>query len=155
MRFGVRTLLSLAIAFVVVSPLVAQEWSAEQKEVWAFETAYWNAVAARDVAGVMSHVHDSYRGWSYDGSVPGTKEVTKMAMSHYFPITKSFGHNATPLAILVSGNTAVVHYYIGFHGTNEKGDHESTQDRWTDTLIKEGGKWLLLADHGGDVAKLK
>lgn len=100
-------------------------------------------------------MHDSYRGWSYDSSVPGTKDSTKTGFAHFFPATKAFAYNATPIAILVSGNTAVVHYFIGIHETNEKGEHESTASRWTDTLIKEGGKWLLLADHGGDVSKLK
>jgi ketosteroid isomerase-like protein len=154
-RFGVRILTSLVAALVVVSPLFAQEWSAEQKEAWAFEVAYWKASAANDSAGVLAMMHDGYRGWNYPSSVPGTKESAKAAFAHFSTTTKNFLHNPTPIAIVVSGNTAVVHYYIGFHGTNEKGEHESTQDRWTDTLIKEGGKWLLLADHGGDVSLFK
>jgi ketosteroid isomerase-like protein len=154
-RFGVRILISLALAFVVVSPVVAQEWSAEQKEVWAFEVAYWKAIAAPDAASALAMMHDSYRGWNYPSSVPGTKESAKASFAHFSTTTKNFLHFPTPIAILVQGNVAVVHYYIGFHGTNEKGEHESSQDRWTDTLIKEGGKWLLLGDHGGDVSLFK
>lgn len=154
-RIGARLLASLGIAFFVTAPLLAQEWSAEQKEAWASEVAYWKAVADRDLAATVSYMHDSYRGWNYPASVPGTKESAKNGFSHIFPITKSFGHNATPLAILVHGNVAVVHYVISFHETNEKGEHETSEDRWTDTLIKENGKWLLLADHGGATSALK
>ena len=154
-RFGQRLLISLSATLLLTGPLFAQEWSEEQKEAWAFELDYWKAFAARDVAATVAMMHDSYRGWSYSTSVPGTKESNKMAISHYFPITKNFGYNATPIAILVHGNVAVVHYFIGFHDTNEKGEHESSEDRWTDTLIKENGKWMLLADHGGATSRLK
>ena len=154
-RFGKRILICLATTFCLTTPLFAQEWSAEQKEAWAFEVAYWKAFGAGDVATTVSYMHDSYRGWGYEDSVPGTKESTKMAISHSFPITKTFVYHPTPLAILVHGDTAVVHYVIFFHGTNEKGEHESSEHRWTDTLVKEGGKWMLFGDHGGPKSMLK
>ena len=153
-RFGEQILIGLAVTLLSV-PLFAQEWSAEQKEAWASELAYWKAVGENDVANSVAYMHDSYRGWNYASSVPGSKELTKMAFSHSSTITKTFYHQPTPIAILVRGDVAVVHYVISFHGTNEKGEHETTEDRWTDTLIKEGGKWLLLGDHGGPTSSLR
>ena len=151
----VRRRILLGLALFVTAPLLAQEWSAEQKEAWAFELAYWKALSDGDVATTTSSMHDDYRGWSYAQSVPGTKESARNALSHFASGTKTFLHHPTPLAILVRGNLAVVHYVVSFHGTNEKGEHETSEDRWTDTLIKENGKWLLLADHGGNQAAFK
>lgn len=153
--FGVRTLVFLAIVFVVMSPVVAQEWSAEQKEVWSGEVAYWKAVADRDLASVLAYTHDSYRGWYFGSALPGSKEGVKAEWSHSFPATKVFYHEVKPVAILVHGNTAVVHYILSYHVTNEKGEHETGESRWTDALIKEGGKWMLLGDHGGPISMLK
>jgi ketosteroid isomerase-like protein len=152
--FGKRILICLVVWLSAV-PLFAQEWSAEQKEAWASEVGYWKAVAENDTANAVSFLHDDYRGWNYGGSVPGSKESSKISFSHFSTTTKTFFHNPTPIAILVRGNVAVVHYVISFHSTNEKGEHETTEDRWTDTLIKEGGKWLLLGDHGGPTSTLR
>jgi ketosteroid isomerase-like protein len=154
-RFGERILVSMAATFFLTAPLFTQEWSAEQKEAWAFEVAYWKASAAGDAATALSYMHDSYRGWNYADAVPGTKETSKAGLTHFATTTKTFFYNPTPLAILVHGDTAVVHYVIASHGTNEKGEHESTEDRWTDTLVKEGGKWMLFGDHGGPKSMLK
>jgi ketosteroid isomerase-like protein len=60
-----------------------------------------------------------------------------------------------PVAILARGDMAVVHYVLTYHVTNEKGEHETGESRWTDTLIKEGGKWMLFGDHGGPTSSLK
>jgi ketosteroid isomerase-like protein len=131
------------------APLFAQEWSAEQKEVLAFETAFWKAVADRDQAAALALMHEDYQGWGYGSYLPSGKASAKASFAHSFPATKTFYHEVTPLKILVKGNLAVVHYILSGHGTNEKGEHESGDERWTDVLIQEGGRWLLLGDQGG------
>jgi ketosteroid isomerase-like protein len=153
LRSGERILICLSVLLATV-PLSAQEWSAEQKEALAFEVAYWKAFADRDQAATLALMHDDYRGWGYESALPGGKASAKTSFAHSFPATKVFYHEVTPIAILVRGNLAVVHYVVGAHYTNEKGEHESGEQRWTDTLIKEGGKWLLLGDHGGPTSEL-
>jgi hypothetical protein len=52
------------------------------------------------------------------------------------------------LAIKIHGNIAIVHYYftdVSKHGEEE----EMVQGRWTDILIKQGDKWIMIGDHGG------
>jgi ketosteroid isomerase-like protein len=147
-------LVGLMVAFCLTAPLSAQEWSAEQKEAWASEVAYWKAIADRDESAAVAYMHDDYRGWFYGDTLPAGKTAAKTNFSHSFPLTKFFYHEATPISILVRGNTAVVHYVVVGHWTNEKGEHESGEQRWTDTLVKEGGKWFLLADHGGPTSSL-
>ena len=153
LRSGERILICLAVLLASI-PLFAQEWSAEQKEALAYEVSFWKAYSDRDQAGILALIHDDYKGWSYGSSLPAGKASTKTAFAHSFPINKVFIHEVTPIAIVVRGNLAVVHYVFSEHGTNEKGEHETTEARWTDTLIKEGGKWLLLGDHGGSTSLL-
>jgi ketosteroid isomerase-like protein len=153
-RCGERILICLAITLLSV-PLFAQEWSAEQKEVLAFEVAYWKAYSDRDQAGTLALMHDDYKGWSYGDTLPAGKTIAKMQFAHSFPATKLFYHEVTPISILVRGDVAVVHYVVYGHSSNEKGEHETGELRWTDTLIKEGDKWLLLGDHGGPTSSLE
>lgn len=153
LRSGERILICLAILLAAVQ-LFAQEWSAEQKEAWASEVAYWKAIADRDEANAVAYLHDDYKGWFYGDSLPAGKASAKTVFSHNFPVTKVFYHQVTPVSIVVRGNMAVVHYVLSAHYTNEKGEHESGEQRWTDALIKEGGKWLLLGDHGGPTSQL-
>jgi ketosteroid isomerase-like protein len=154
-RNCVRILVCLATTAFLSVPLFAQEWSAEQKEAWASEIGYWKAIADRDDATAVAYMHEDYKGWFYGDALPAGKSAAKMGFSHSFPLTKVFYHGVTPLSIVVRGNLAVVHYILAAHVTNEKGEHESIEQRWTDTLIKEGGKWLLLGDHGGPTSSLE
>ena len=149
-----RIVMGIAIVLVLSAPILAQDWSPEQKEVWASEVAYWKALADRDMKGATDYMHESYRGWFYGDTLPAGKAAAKAGFEHSFPITKVFHHEVKPIAILVQGNAAVVHYVLSAHFTNEKGEHESGEQRWTDMLVKEGGKWLLLGDHGGPTSSL-
>lgn len=36
--------------------------------------------------------------------------------------------------------------------TDAEGKQRVEQGRWTDVLMKQDGKWLLIADHGGPSA---
>jgi ketosteroid isomerase-like protein len=148
-----RELALFGLLFLSV-PLSAQEWSAEQKEAWASEVAYWKALADQNESAVLAYLHDDYKGWLYGATLPAGKAAAKASWAHDFPLTEVFYHEVTPISILVKGDTAVAHYVIAAHYKNEKGEHESFEQRWTDTLVKEGGKWLLLADHGGPTSSL-
>jgi len=35
---------------------------------------------------------------------------------------------------------------------DSEGEQHTEQGRWTDILMKQDGKWLLIADHGGPSA---
>jgi len=54
------------------------------------------------------------------------------------------------VAIKVHGDFAFAHYYYASLYQEKKGEEEVSQGRWTDILKKEGDKWLLIGDHGGE-----
>lgn len=137
---------------VLVVPLFAQEWSAEQKEAWAFELSYWKALHDGDVDKTLDHIHDDYTGWGYGDSIPHGKAAYRKSFTHSFPKSETFHHEETPILITVLGNVAVVHYIASWHGSGESGEHSSVEARWSDTLLNENGRWLLISDHGGSTS---
>jgi len=50
-----------------------------------------------------------------------------------------------PRAIVVHGNTAVVHYHYSQAQADREGKHRTVHGRYTDTLVKEGNQWRFLA----------
>jgi hypothetical protein len=49
--------------------------------------------------------------------------------------------------IKVHGNVAVVHYYITAIEETSEGP-TATKARWTDVLMNQGNKWVMIADNG-------
>jgi len=140
-------LLALALA---AGPLAAQEWSAEQQEVWNTVQAYWDLAMQRDVAASMATIHPAYTGWSYGSDFPDDYASTEKWFKYNLEKYAWVLFELKPVAITVVDDIAVVHYfYTGMYTDLKKEEDESAQGRWTDILKKEGDKWLLIADHGG------
>jgi hypothetical protein len=58
-----------------------------------------------------------------------------------------------PAAITITGNVAVVQYRYLMARENYKKERESISGRYTDVLLKEGGRWLFIGWSGGDDPK--
>ena len=54
-----------------------------------------------------------------------------------------------PLAIRIVGNVAVVHYFYYATMQSKDGKQRYNRSRFTDVWVKQDGKWLKIADHGG------
>ena len=145
-----KIMLVLFIGMLVLSnAALAQEWSAEQQEVWKANENWWELYKNNDAEGIKALIHKDYVGWSWgDYATEGQAEAQKWA-DHMIPKgTKIIYHNLRPLDILVIGDVAVLHYYYSTRKTVD-GKDTTKQGRWTDVWKKEGGKWLLIADSGG------
>ena len=130
----------------------AEEWSARQEEVWKAVEAYTQASHQRDVEKYLSFWHDDFLGW-YDGhSALTSKEQRKKGLEKYFLRTKSREYELEPLAVQVvaGGKAAIVHYIIrNVLEDTSTGEKTKGTAYWTDYLVKEKGRWLLISDHGG------
>lgn len=148
--------LSLAIALLLLLPttyVAAQEWSAAQKEVWKNVEAY-NALAdAGNVEGFMAYVHNDYLGWNYQSALPMEKSAVRKFVEYDFKTSKTILSNIKPVAIGVFGNFAYVHYYFTVIYKDADGKEKSSSGRWTDILMKQGDKWVMIGDHGGRTSK--
>ena len=148
--------LSLAIALLLLLPttyVAAQEWSAAQKEVWKNVEAY-NALAdAGNVEGFMAYVHNDYLGWNYQSALPMEKSAVRKFVEYDFKTSKTILSNIKPVAIGVFGNFAYVHYYFTVIYKDADGKEKSSSGRWTDILMKQGDKWVMIGDQGGRTSK--
>ena len=142
-------MLVLFIGMAVLSnTALAQEWSAEQQDVWKAVGNWWELLTNNDAEGIKALIHKDYAGWGWgDNATEGYAESLRWA-NHMVPKGKIAYINLKPLDILVMGDVAVIHYYYSkFQSVDGKETVE--RGRWTDVWKKEGGKWLLIADSGG------
>jgi ketosteroid isomerase-like protein len=154
--FAGKKLLVLFVLFlplILLSNIQAQQWSAEQKEVWAGVEAYWELSVSENPMDFLNYFDDSYLGWDNESDFPSTKADVQKWISYWTTKGKRVLYTITPAKIWVSGNFAFVHYYYStvIEGTDGKPMPES--GRWTDILMKKGNKWLMVGDHGGKTSK--
>ena len=129
--------------------LNAQDWSAAQKEVWKNVNDYWAMIAKGDLNGFFEYFHQDYAGWDNSSALPSNKEESKKMFTYFYSGIKIPLYEIKPLSIKVYGDFAFVHYmYVMFMETPD-GKKKSEKGRWTDILMKQGNKWVMIGDHGG------
>jgi len=142
-------LVAVCLILLTSGQVFGQEWSAKQKEVWKNVETYWDLDAKRDLEGVLSYFHDDYSGWFNRSALPDNKASTRKSFAHSFETTKILLQEIQPVAIKIHGNMAIVHYYYSRLVKDVEGKERNRSGRWTDILMKQGDKWVLIGDHGG------
>ena len=139
-------------ATILAARASGQEWSAQQKEVWKNVETYWALDAAGDTQGFLAYFHADYQGWSYNDALPGSKERAAKFITHGHKTSKTLVYDLQPVAVRVHGNIAYVHYLWTRLIKDAEGKEKRQAGRWTDILTKDGGKWVMIGDHGGEIA---
>ena len=145
----------LTVFFAVIlltGNIFAQEWTSEQKEVWAGVEKYWQ-VNQNNPMEFLNYFDASYLGWGYENEAPSTKNDVTKSFSYWTKKGKEQYHILTPARIWVNGDFAYVHYYYTTVRENSEGKSNTERGRWTDILMKKNGTWMLVGDHGGEVKK--
>jgi len=142
-------LLTLVLAMFTVAQLFGQDWSEKHKEVWKTVQTYWDLDAKRDLEGFMSYFHDDYSGWFNLNALPSNKADVRKFLSHDFANNKILIQDIKPVEIKVHGDIAIVHYYYSRLVQDKEGKENMRNGNWTDILMKQGDKWVLIGDHGG------
>lgn len=137
--------------FAVVLPfyLQAQQWSPAQQEVWRGVESYWGLFASEDIDGFLSYLHEDFTGWSYGAALPRTKADMEKSLALSFATSETTIYDIKPVAIRLHGDVAIVHYYFDRTYLDDKGDHHTATGRWTDILVRQGDRWVMIGDHGG------
>lgn len=146
---AVGVVVAVGVAMVIAAGAAAGDWPEDKKEVWSNVEAYWAEYADGDVDGFLSYMHEDYSGWGSDQPVPSGKESARKWLAHNLPLRDIQMYEVTPVGMRIHGDVAVVHYYFSYAYEGPDGKRGSDQGRWTDILVKQGDKWVLLADHGG------
>jgi ketosteroid isomerase-like protein len=143
-----------ALAFVVASGFAgaahAQQWNAEQQEIWAFEQKQWAMGAAKDLGWIDSMTHDNLSYWSAERRAPQDKASLSRWQKYDNAQSTTLEQELYPHTIAITGDVAVVQYSYTVAREDAEKKRKTTQGRYTDVLIKEGGKWKFIAWAGGD-----
>ena len=144
-------ILVLAIALFLPVTAQAQNWSAEQQEVWEFEKA---CLEAEDLETLMPCFHHDYVGWASlrPFSAPMNKADRQVLVGRSFETEDLVFLYVKPLEIRIHANVAVILYIATGTGKNKAtGEETSSTAQWTDIAVKQDGKWKWIADHGTPV----
>ncbi len=150
-RFSPGLLLLLLVALAGVAS--AQTWSPEQQELWRFEELQWKMSMDKDISWIDKMVHPNMSAWEVGRPAPqGKASVTRWA--RYGDASSTIlEQEIFPISATITGNVAVMQYSYVIVRENYKKDREASTGRWTDILIKDGGRWMFIAWAGGEDPK--
>jgi hypothetical protein len=150
-RTGLRVFVAFVVALLAHATLAsAQTWSAEQQEVWNFELSQWKRDAAKDLAWVEELVHPAALIWGNANPAPQNKGSVARWARYNSGNSTTLEYEIFPLGIVVQGNVAVAHYRYTTAAEDMKKERKTVNGRYTDMLIKEGGRWQFIGWSGGD-----
>jgi ketosteroid isomerase-like protein len=149
MKVRIISLTLIVLAMFLCSGVFAQQWSDAQKEVWKNVETYWDFAAKGDTEGFLSYFHSDFSGWINSAALPHDRATREKFIRFYNPKSKTLLYDIEPLAIKIHGNVAIVHYTYTEVFKYEDEKEQSEQGRWTDILMKQGNKWVMIGDHGG------
>ena len=148
MKIKILSIIWLGI-FLTFTTINAQTWTDSQLEVWESVQTYWDVAGKGDVNGFLSYFDDSFTGWPKTSATPHTKEQRSKFVINEFKDTKNVLYTITPLSIWVKDDFAFVHYVYTSLDKDGEGEEKWSSGRWTDILMKKGGKWIMIGDAGG------
>ena len=150
----VSVCLSALALFAFAGVASAQTWSAEQKEVWAFEELQWKMAAAKDLGWIDTMVHPNITYWETGQPRPQQGISSLKRWNRYSNTTATaLEQEILPISITITGNVAVVAYHYMVAREDYKKERETVTGQYLDILIKESGGWRFIAWSGGDIPK--
>lgn len=125
----------------------------DQQDVWKVEEQQWKLAAAKDNSWIDTMVHPNLRFWEAGAPMPRNKASLQHWARYDNSNSTTLEYELLPVSTTITGNVAVVQYYYMMARENAKKERETFTGRYTDVLVKEGGKWLFLTWTGGDDPK--
>jgi ketosteroid isomerase-like protein len=144
----------ILICFVVLfsNLLFGQEWSEEEKEVWAAVENWWQAWADGDINKIHSGMAEGFRGWRENFHAPYTTKEDQPWAERWIQNNKVVLQHLYPFSIDIHGDVAVVFLSYQIVLEQKDGSDKEEQGKWTEIYRKIDGKWLVIAETGFDIS---
>lgn len=142
------TLAVAALAFLLPVSASTQELSDAEREVWEFIERCADTDNFGEFRGCF---HDDFSGWTYNESVPRGIHNVETIGRYLFDRADVRALELRPIEVRAYGNFAFAHYVVIAVEGRPDGSEVTHQERWTDILIRENGRWYWIGDHGGPV----
>ena len=138
--------------FMLPNIMIGQSFSKAEQEVIEGVESYWADFNGKDKNKYQNVFHDSYKGWDVGSEYINTKKDNIKWNDYTWGKDEVLFWNITPIGVVLHDDIAVVHYYYTTISKNKKNGKKTTEKgKWTDVIINDGGKWKLVADHGGKI----
>ncbi len=123
----------------------APSWNKEQTEVWSVVAKSWDDEVAQNGKWPKDYVDEKVIGWGDDWPAPRYAASLESWTRFADKQGKTLKFELSPLAITVSGDTAVAHY--GVVMVTQQGAEKPERDVSgnVETLVRSGGKWRFLS----------
>jgi ketosteroid isomerase-like protein len=128
-----------------VSPPVSPAVSDSEKTIWNLERSYWKYVEHNDLTSYRTLWDKNFLGWPSVSDAP----VGKDHITDWITAQTSNGLSAKvaevkPAAIQVTGDIAVVYYWVTFQWLDKDGKGEAHTLRVTHTWVRNGQDWRIV-----------
>jgi hypothetical protein len=137
----------LCVFLVESKPILAEEWTAEQKEVVDWFNKYVAVCFEGGADKVMSFFHPEYIEWDFRQEAPidfkQKKEVEEYFENQNYKLT-SF--DVKPLVIQIKDHNAIAHVNYKMSYKDSEGKVTEESGRWSAVLINQDGKWFFLSN---------
>ncbi len=134
----------VCVVLLATTPLLAEEWSAEQKAVSNVVKAYCAACQGGDMNEIMAFFHPKFTYWDYTQQLPANLGALRKMTDDFLKTYKLIKFEATPVEIQVEGNVAIVHANYEETFKDSSGKEITNSGPTTITLLKKANKWLFL-----------
>jgi hypothetical protein len=125
----------------------AQTWNQEQTEVWNVMVEVYDAVKSSDLEKYKSLLHEKFTMWLDTETFPSDRTTHDIWEANWMAVTDVKIVDILPLKIIVVDHIAVVHHLAKSLIVVE-GKTAIRQAKWTDVLINENDKWVLITSNG-------
>jgi Domain of unknown function (DUF3471)/Domain of unknown function (DUF4440) len=149
MRCIICIAIALGISAITLRGQDQPKFSAAQQEVLDAHKARVEAAEKRDYATWSRLLADDCM-YSDDDGILDTNPKARVMEHWKLPLAYDHGVNPPSFVIHVYGNTAVLNYRVTIHEQFTDADIISEQ-RATETYIKQNGSWLLIARQWGNL----
>lgn len=145
-----RRLLVLGFLLLMPEPLLAQEWTAAQQEVWAAIEHCWDLWDHQHDAEAFQREcwHDRATFWISSEAAPFRKEwPARVAPRFFFNHVVDEEYRLWPLSIEIFGDAVVVNYIAHYITMLDDGTQERSGQKRTETLVRVNDRWVTVGVH--------
>ncbi len=136
-------LASLCLSF----PVIAEDWSSDEKAVWQLEEDYWRYVSTGDLDSYVKLWHDDFVGWPCAEWEPARKGGIGKWLRDIRDNKWKLTYQLKPLGIQeFGGDTVVVHYaaeYVTDYGDGTRSG-VGVWRKFTHTWMRTGDEWRII-----------
>jgi ketosteroid isomerase-like protein len=129
----------------------AQNWDEEQTGLWRVVEQSWVDEAGETGQWPSAYVHDKVLAWDPDFPVPRGKASLEKWTRFEDSTSQILEYELFPLAIVVEGDTGVVHYSAVTVTKDTEGKSERDVLGIMETLHRSDGSWKFISTGAFDM----